>query len=1320
MVIALLIIGALTGFVGCQNMPAPLIRNGGFELGRAFWTLNGSAVIAEIPSSPEGRRVLKCVKSGDSAVQTVIVVGGRRYTVRVQVKTEGVQAVNSGFAFAAVYEFNGTGQLVSFTDFVKATGTSNWKEATYHWQTQPGTFYVQVRCGLYNADGTVYFDGFRMNEGQEILEGRDEALGVGDRALIFAEPDLPQTGGAVGLQSLEEAFLRAGYKTKRIRARDLSDPDRLSDLQKDTSIIAFPNSVYFPLIAHKGLLQLLTSGVDLLCFGGYAFDLPMVAEGNGYRPWKESDLTVRQVLPNPGFEALDPAGQPIGWERSDSRSCFVTRTGAAEGFTAVGVAVAEEGGGAGWRTQIPVKPGETYRLSGWIKTVDVVGSGYAFVAYYPMAGERWIAPRDIAQVKGSGGWQKVSSTLVVPAGADSLSIRFGIYRAKGQAFFDDVRLEQVESPPYINTRYGTPADGLEVGPLQLGLFDADYPLRDVNRLESVAPFSGPWTVHSANGNGFSGYSAVGVLRRTARWIPLVAGKDRFGRLKGTAGALMIHHSGPFTGSVWAFFGVDSQDLTRLEGFTGQVLVPLLKRMRRAVYLISHEFTLACYRPGDQPTLRLRVANFGQQLETVSLSAELSQVPLNGRDRSGPVGRAERKVTVGAGGIEEVDMTFNAGELPEGLYKASVTVKVGQVTYDRGEAGFVVWAGTSFPQSLNFRYRDNYFWLKGRPTFLCGTDTWSNWFSSPSQRDPLFWWDQIVKCRDFGVRVLENLQYTPQEHQFSQEEWSQLDAALYLCHRAGVVYMAGLLIGHDVAVDDETLEKQERFVAQFARRYKGSDGLIYYLNGDYQLRPKNDQQRDLTWQLGQTEKWNRRLVASIKREDPDHPTTSEYYQVPIGGLDLRQTLDGLDLANIGYFDEPIKDKIRFPAVFKLIDHRLQGKSLNVGEFGVKTHPAWATELGGSGYHIKRTEEDRWQLFLLIPHYAFGLGGSKVQNWCWRDDDDRVFPWGLNYTCDGVEREALKAYRACALLLGRLQPVWRKPQTLLVVSDLSRRQAEGARSYRAALIGTDTLIRLRVDFAVVSDGHLTEETIAGVKAIFVPGALVLPDQAEKVLSDFTKRGGAVYRSGPGHSECWEWDVSEVGQQTMEQINRYRAVLDRAGVERIRVTPDLPVLHCFLIPLTNGRALIVVNGSDGNFYGQISAKGFPTVEMGLGPWEAGMIVEEAGAVTVAEGRGVITVAGQRIAESDGHYAIFSRDGQDIRDSGEPVFLPLRARRIVLERRRDLGIKILDAGEWRNGEWRVLERIPISLTNGRLVVEVGKELRGEVVAVKGWSPPL
>ncbi len=1301
-----------------------VVRNGSFEHGSVKWTLSGGAQIVTVTGAPHGNHTLRCDHNGAMATQLVIAHPAERYTASVWLRTDNVRPVSeSGYAFAAVYEFDFHGNLLSFRDFAQQTGTNDWRRVATTWTTHPNAFYFELRLGLYNAQGQAWFDSVQVAMGEQLPEGFDEPpMRKGDLALILDDLALPKNPGAPSAQRLADLLKRAGYQPQIVTATQFADGRWVGERLSNIGLLVLPNAPYFPLDAHRNLLLLLTYGADLLTLGGYAFDVPLMRTDDGFKPVQLNQPSKVMLLnANPGFERVKPDGGAEGWEPTDPQCCFVTAQTACEGQHSAAVRIApDEGqGSAGWRATVKAQAGDMLRLSGWVKTEGVVGSGYAYLAYYPYAGDKWVNPRDIAQVRGTQGWQYFAANFTVPYSVDRVVISFGLYNAVGTAFFDGVRLERVEMPPRINTHYGQPRDGLEVSPLQIGMFDAHYPLRSVVQLRTVAPFLPPWHYSPAANRPsplFTGFSAVGVLRGSARWQPLLSAYDRFGRLRGTAAALMNHHAGVFAGSTWAFFGVDDVDLTTLPDFTEQVLLPLLHYLRRGVFLHGFQSHFACYRPNETVEAALQVSNFGASDFIGQGEFSLFPVPLNGDGGDERTVAPTQSVAVGvaAGERQKVTVRWDNLQLPEGLYRITAMLRDGDDIVDEMEAGFVVWDGQTFPRPLKFRYADNYFWLDDKPTFLLGTDTWSNWFHSPSQSDPLFWWRQIVKMRDFSVLVLENLQWTPPGYQFSQADWRKLEAAIYLCHRAGVVYMAGLLIGHDVAVDDATLQQQEMFVAEFARRYSNADGLIYYLNGDYQLRPKTPDQRDLHWQVEQTKRWNERLVNSIKAVDPNHPTTSEYYQIPIGGLDLRLTIDGLDVSNIGYFDEPVKDLLRFPAVFKLIDMRLYGKSLNFGEFGVKTHPAWERSLGAVHYHIRRTEQEQWWLFLSLPQYGFGLGGSKGQNWCWRDDDDRVFPWGLIYPCDDGEKDALKAYRAAGLLLMRLSPVWCKPEVVLVVPDSSRLLPDGAKAWQAALVAADTLVRLRVDFAVASDLALTDQLLDGVKAVFLPGALTVPPEAEAVLQRFGQKGGAVYRSGVGGETAWEWDVPEVGMTTDEQRGRYRAVLQRAGVAFIGVDPDLPTVHAFRVPLQNGEAFIFVNASDQEITFTAHSPDMPSIRMTLRAWQPGLVaVNESGQVFAAEGSGQIVVGDGLVAEGNGHFALLAQDEADVRETQNLILLLTEATTVTLTRTQPLLFKEALVGEWRNGGWATLERVSLVERQNAVKLTVAKDLRGELVVI-------
>lgn len=1291
---------------------AQWLRNGSFEQEASHWALANGASIVAVPSAPQGAHGVRCERNGAVAVQTIIVQPATSYSAAAWLRTENVQPLKgAGYAFAAVQEFDFHGNLVTFRDFAQVSGTRDWQRHTATWTTHSNAFYIEFRCGLFNADGRAWFDAaqFAIGESAPLLPAEPVAR-RGDLALVLEEGALPANPAAVSVSRLVAALAASGYRIEKVTSVQLADARLLANLLPEAGLLVLPNAPHFPVEAHRNLLLLLTSGADLLTFGGYAFDIPLVRAASGFRP-AAAAVPAQPRIANASFEAQGENGVPSGWRRGDAKHCATTTKVARSGQRCVGVRIeaAEGAGSDGWHCDVKATPGETLRLSGWIRTRNVGEPGYAYLAYYPYAGDKWVQPHDIATVRGTSDWQPFSATFTVPGRADRVTVRFGLFNTTGEAFFDDVRLEKVEPMPRINTRHGDPRDGLVVSPFQIGVFDADHPLRRAVRLQSAAPFLGQWECAATE---FTGWAASGVLQENARWQPLVNAQDRFGRLRGAAGALMQHHHGPFAGSSWAFFGVDNRDLTEAAGFSDHVLLPLLRHLRRGVSIQRFQSSLACYRRTESLGAELILRHQGPDTFAGSVDFDVEQVPFEGQ-RGGVVWNQRQTVRLGPGESREVTLRWPAPKLAEGLYRIIARLKADQPgLVDEAETGFVVWDGRTFPRKLNFRFADNYFWLGGKPTFLCGTDTWANWFRSPSQSDPLFWWRQWEKCRDFGVRLPENLQWTPPHYQFSERDWRQLDAAIYLAQEAGVVYMAGLLIGQDVAVDDATLQQQEKFVGEFARRYRDADGLIHYLNGDYQLRPKTPEQRDLRWQVEQTARWNARLAAAIRAADPNHPLTSEYYQRPSGGLDLRLTLDALTVANIGYFDQPDQDLARFPAVFKLTDMRFYGKSLSVGEFGVKTHPAWERERGGSGYHIRRTEAQQNALFTLIPHYTFGLGGSKAQNWCWRDDDDRVFPWGVVHACDDVERDALRVYRAASLLLGRLEPVWRKPEVLLVVSDSSRLQAGGAKAWRAAFTAADTLIHLRTDFAVASDLKLPDGLLAGVKSVFLPGALNVPEAAEAALKRFAQRGGAVYRSGAGGAPAWEWDVTDARATSAEQQSLYRTVLRKAGIAPIHVEPDTPAIHAFRVPLRGGTALVFANASDKPVTFTAQASSLAPVRMTLGAWEPGLVaLDDRGNILAVEGSGEIIIGGATVAQANGLCALYSQDDADIRATDRLVLLPARATQIWLRRTEGLRPAVARVGEWRNGHWRTLEELPTVAVRNGFALRVPDDLRGEVV---------
>jgi alpha-N-arabinofuranosidase len=151
------------------------------------------------------------------------------------------------------------------------------------------------------------------------------------------------------------------------------------------------------------------------------------------------------LLPNPSFEEKAADGV-AGWKtRAWAGSANLRWTAASPGRTGKQcVAIAsEKGGDAAWTAAVTVQPNRFYRLSGWIKTRDVRGAVGALLNVQNMPQARTDA------VSGTRDWMRVSAIFQSGTATElEINCLFGGWGSStGQAWYDDVALEQVEAPP---------------------------------------------------------------------------------------------------------------------------------------------------------------------------------------------------------------------------------------------------------------------------------------------------------------------------------------------------------------------------------------------------------------------------------------------------------------------------------------------------------------------------------------------------------------------------------------------------------------------------------------------------------------------------------------------------------------------------------------------------------------------------------------------------------------------------------------------------------------------------------------------------------
>ena len=127
--------------------------------------------------------------------------------------------------------------------------------------------------------------------------------------------------------------------------------------------------------------------------------------------------------------------------------------------------------GAQFYTDLPAQPGAEYRIAAWMRSQDVAGQGYAFMAVYQYdAAGKMVAFRDFGFARGTTPWRQHVYTFTAQRGAVRLHVMLGLYNAQGTAWFDDFRLAEITGLAFepMNTARGRPEDGLVVSARPVG------------------------------------------------------------------------------------------------------------------------------------------------------------------------------------------------------------------------------------------------------------------------------------------------------------------------------------------------------------------------------------------------------------------------------------------------------------------------------------------------------------------------------------------------------------------------------------------------------------------------------------------------------------------------------------------------------------------------------------------------------------------------------------------------------------------------------------------------------------------------------------
>ncbi len=975
----------------------------------------------------------------------------------------------------------------------------------------------------------------------------------------------------------------------RFNADEVCDPAVFNADRFD--LLVTPMGASYPAAGKEALVAFLKRGGDLFCTGGYAFDALFVKQDGKWTPQGELLKAARaqaadpavSLLPNGGFEQ---GGE--GWFPIPGNECTLAAEPGCTGAACGQASNTAAEGGCAWRTVLPVEPGKTYLVGARLKTGPVQGSGYAYMAVYQYAADGKILHfKDFIQKQQATDWQRHETMVDVLPGTTRVEFSAGFYRAAGTAWIDDVTCAPIPREIRINAHYGKPEDGLIVEPDQLMLFSPDQ--KYDGRCEGYE-----------NPLACSGYEATAQLGGVARWYSLDSQLFGVGdKLHPPARAALVHHfEGSFAGSTWVLFGINHTDYFKHAGNRKRIAV--VAQLKRGLYLRDVTTDAPFYHKGDTVKIRVRVSNSSKSPRQDTLSCVVKP----GHPRKDRVDLSTQPLSLAPG--ESIVKEFPWTTPDTDIDNARAEVQFGDTVAEErlgGSTRHVGYAETPICVEhetdqkgwcSQLRAEGNAYTLDSRggtapdnvgcvwKTCLFGTDTYSNMFFSPNQTVAAWGGPQgdLALMHEYRLDMFENLQFTPENYIYTEKQWGQLDALIQTAQDNGLIYMAGLLVGQDVAVSDDELEKQAAMCAAFAARYKEVPGLIHYLNGDFQLKMKDlpDLRREWNALLKERygsdaaareawkeivaadggplpvtdrpaqswydpkardvaefkarliRRWVGRLCDAIhgadKFEPPVmravgeefpltsykyHPITAEYYQRTYNGIDLRLTMEAMDAANFGYFDAPKRDLAKLMATIKWNDMRLVDKMVNIGEFGVKTHDAWAPERGGTAYHVQRTPEEYSQLVWWTVHAALAMGVSKIQNWCWADDPDRIFPWGLCYNNPLRPKPVLALYRDLRRAAQCVPIQYTPADTVFVMPDSWRTGAPEDFAHSALINAHECLLAVNVPYDTANEVHLDRLLQKPPKWVVMPMAYAMADATLDKLRALAEAGSLVCLSG-----------------------------------------------------------------------------------------------------------------------------------------------------------------------------------------------------------------
>lgn len=163
---------------------------------------------------------------------------------------------------------------------------------------------------------------------------------------------------------------------------------------------------------------------------------------------------LRAGFVNGGFESgtSTPAGWSTGSTDDRHRATWETAGGRSGRCVKVEVDAGAEPSWVQWsQHNIPVTPGRSYKVSGWVRAENVVGRAGWFVH---VNGEKpQLVNKTIGVGAGTFGWKEVSVTFTAPPTATTATLGT-VLHGTGRAWFDDARFDEVDGGSSLRASVG--------------------------------------------------------------------------------------------------------------------------------------------------------------------------------------------------------------------------------------------------------------------------------------------------------------------------------------------------------------------------------------------------------------------------------------------------------------------------------------------------------------------------------------------------------------------------------------------------------------------------------------------------------------------------------------------------------------------------------------------------------------------------------------------------------------------------------------------------------------------------------------------------